>query len=1054
MKKPIAFSVDYPITILMLVLAVLLLGFISFRRLGMDLFPDLNSPRIFIDLSAGERPPEEIEKQYVMNIESQAIRQKGAVQVSSVSRVGSAQVTVEYAWETNMNDAYLDLQKSLNDFKQNADIDELTISQIDPNAEPIILLGFSHPTPLYSPLSGGMSRGQEGPDMDELRRIAETYIRNELIRLEGIADVRLLGQEEKEVIIETDDYLLQAYNVTPSTIASRIQEYNRNVAGGSLTEMGTKYIIKGVSEFNSIDDIGQVIVAMQSPTTSGSTGGVNATVGAQYIVPVPVFLNDVAKVRFTNKEPDNIVHINGKRCMALAVYKETHYNTVRAVSEFMKSLETIRKALPGYELTVVQNNGEFIANSISEVKQSALFGILLAVAVLYIFLRRIGVTFIISLAIPVSIVATFNLMYFNHLTLNIMTLGGLALGAGMLVDNAIVVMENIFRNLESGLSLRDAAILGTSQVSGAITSSTLTTIVVFLPIVYLHGSAGELFKDQAWTVAFSLLSSLAVALFVIPMLSARFLKSAAKELQVIPRLNRGTRSIRFPRYAEFLRRTLDHKWPVIGATVILMVVSAMMIPFVGSEFMPKTDINEFSVDLTLPKGTELNRTESTVADIETSIRDVLGDDIKTTYSVVGPSRKIMGTSNVVYEDENTATIEVILKKDRSTPSDVVLARIGTVLQDIPDLQAQIIQEQSALDISLGSEVAPVIIEIQGEDLDEIQKLVEEVRTRVSALDELTNIETSFDEGRPEIDIVIDRVRAGMYNVGIEAVNSQLQNLLLGTSAGEWETGGELKDITIRQPRLNISQLENVTIKSGTSDVRLYEIADITVSQSPEEISRRNQVRIGSVTAHIGKNVPLDQVVGRIEAALSGIAFPQNYRYTVTGEEQKRRDAFRNLKFALILSMILVYMVLASQFESLVHPFTIILSIPLAGVGVVAIFLLLGKSFDIMAYIGIIMLAGIAVNDSIILVDAITQLKREGLALRDAIIEAGQRRIRPILMTSLTTILALLPLTVGIGEGAALRSPMALAVIGGLITSTILTLVVIPCVYEVMDKLFY
>lgn len=1026
MKKLIAFSVDYPITILMLVLAVLLLGFISFRRLGMDLFPDLNTPRIFVELKAGERPPEEIEKQYVMNIESQAIRQKGAVQVSSVSRVGSAQLTVEYAWETNMNDAYLDLQKSLNDFKQNAQIDELTISQLDPNAEPIILLGFSHP---------------QITDMDELRRIAETYIRNELIRLDGIADVRLLGQEEKEVIIETDSYLLQAYNVTPSTIASRIQEYNRNVAGGSLTEMGTKYIIKGVSEFSSIDDIGQVIVALVAPVetlnvTSPSSGK------------VPVFLNDVAKIRFTNKEPDNIVRINGKRCMGLAVYKETHYNTVRAVSDFMKSLETIRKALPGYELIVIQNNGEFIANSISEVKQTALIGCLLAIAVLYVFLMRIGVTFIISLAIPISIVATFNLMYFNHLTLNIMTLGGLALGAGMLVDNAIVVMENIFRNLESGLSLRDSAILGTSQMSGAITSSTVTTIVVFLPIVYLHGSAEELFKDQAWTVTFSLLSSLAVALFVIPMLSARFLKSAAKELH-----EHRSRSIRFLRYPGFLRRILNIKWLVIGATVILMGVAARLIPVVGSEFMPKADFKEFSVELTLPEGTELYRTESTVADIETTIRDVLGEDINTIYSVVGPSREVMGASNVVYEDENTATIKVFLKKDRSTPSDVVLARIGTVLHDIPDLKAQIIQEQSALDISLGSEVAPVIIEIQGEDLDEIQRLVEEVRTRVSALDELMNIETSFDEGRPEVNIVIDRVRAGMYNVGIAAVNSQLQNLLMGTSAGQWETGGELKDITIRQPRMDINQLDNFAIKSGTSDVRLYEIADITTSQSPGEINRRNQVRIGQVTAHIGKSMPLDHVVGRINAALSGVAFPPNYRYTVTGEEQKRRDAFRNLKFALILSMILVYMVLASEFESLIHPFTIILSIPLAGVGAVAIFFLLGKSFNMMAYIGLIMLAGIAVNDSIILVDAITQLKREGLALRDAIIEAGQRRIRPILMTSLTTILALLPLTVGIGEGVALRSSMALAVIGGLITSTLLTLVVIPCVYEVMDKLF-
>lgn len=1021
MKKIIQFSVEYPITVLMLVLALILLGGISFQRLGMDLFPELNNPRLFVELEAGERPPEEIEKQFVRHMEARAISLKNAVQVSSVSRVGTAMIMVEYAWSTNMDEAFLDLQKALTDFQQNADIEELTISQHDPNAEPIILLGFSHP---------------EITDMDDLRKVAESYIRNELIRLEGIADVRLLGQEEKEVVVETNQYLLEAYGLTPSAVANRIREYNRDVSGGSIVEMGTKYIIKGISEFGSLADISQVIVTFGQPEQEPG-----AAVSSEK--KVPVLLKDVAEVSLQNKKPDNIVRLNQQRCMGLAVYKETKFNTVRAVEEFMETLETLRKALPGYELIVIQNKGEFVAKAINEVKQTLLVGILLAVMVLFVFLRRIGTTAVISVAIPISIVATFNLMYFNDLTLNIMTLGGLALGAGMLVDNAIIVMESIFRNLESGMPLRESSILGTSQVSGAITASTLTTIVVFLPIVYLHGSAGELFKDQAWTVAFSLLSSLFVAIMVIPMLSSRLLKSSTASYEI-------TGSIRFPRYGKFLERVLETRWLVILSAAALVAGGVMLIPVVGSEFLPKTDLNDFSIELKLPEGTELYRTESTVAGIEQGIRDLLGDDIETLYSVVGPSRQISREAGSIFEDENTATVKITLKEERFLPSETVLSLVSGLLKEIPDLEARIFQEQTALELTLGTETAPVVVEIQGDELEQIQELTEQAYQRVSGLSELYNLETSFDEGRPEINVVVDRIRAGVYNIGLENVHSQLETILMGAEAGQWETEGELKDITIKLPRVSVSELDEITVTSGGNKVSLYEIADIQTSRAPKQINRRNQVRVGKISAHLAKDMPLDHAVSRIRSALSDISFPPQYRYTIAGEEQKRQDAFDNLKFALILSLILVYMVLASQFESLVHPFTIILSIPLAIVGAIAVFFILGKSLNIMAYIGIIMLVGIAVNDSIILVDAINQLKREGLPRKSAILEAGQRRIRPIIITSLTTILALLPLTVGFGEGVALRAPMALAVIGGLVTSTLLTLVVIPCVYMVMD----
>ncbi|MFH1940522.1 MAG: efflux RND transporter permease subunit [bacterium] len=1022
MKKITEFSVNYPITVLMFVLAVLLLGYISFQKLGIDLFPDLNNPRIFVELKSGERPPEEIEKQFVDSIESLAIRQRKVVQVSSISRVGSAQITVEYAWDTDMDEAFLDLQKTLTSFGQNSEIDELTITQHDPNATPVMLVGLSHP---------------QIDDMNELRKVAENYIRNELIRLEGIADVELSGQEVNEVVIQTDPYLLEAHRLTPDDIANQIRNYNRNVSGGSIVEMGVQYVIKGVGVFQSLEDIENLIVSTKAPDT-----GTSETQSISASMTVPVYLKDVAQVSFRNKKPENIVRIDRKRCIGLAIYKETKFNTVRAVNDLMNALEGIKKALPGYEFAIIQNQGEFIDKAIDEVKQTALIGILLAVFVLYLFLRRVGVTAIISAAIPISVVATFNLMYFNGLTLNIMTLGGLALGAGMLVDNAIVVMENIFRNIESGLPLKEAAVQGTAQVGGAITASTITTIVVFLPIVYLHGVSGELFKDQAWTVAFSLLSSLVVAVFVIPMLSSRFLKKTQSFVQ--------PRSIRFKGYASFLSKILEKRWWILLGACVLVGAAILLIPVLGSEFIPKTDSDVFTVELTLPEGTELMRTEQVVDNVESVAREILIDEVRTIYSHVGPSSVLGGKEESVFEDENHAVLRIILRKERRRDVNTIIASLDAALARIPDLEVQFNREETALQSALGTDEAPIVVEIKGEALDVIEGLTEQIKQKMAGMTDLFNVETSFEAGMPEVEVVVDRLRAGLRGIGVETISSQIQDQLMGKESGQWEHEGEMKDITVRLPDVSMNAFEDLTLRIGNETIRIDEIANIRMVQAPKEILRRNQTRMGKVMAQLQGGKPFDRVVRQIEKEIEKVDFPPDYQARITGEEQKRKESFRSLTFALLLSIVLVYMVLASQFESLLHPFTILLTIPLAGVGAVFIFLLLGKSLNIMAYIGMIMLAGIAVNDSIILVDAINQLKREGLPRRDAIIEAGQRRIRPIIMTSLTTILALLPLTFGFGEGAALRSPMALAVIGGLFTSTLMTLIVIPCVYFVMD----
>ncbi|SHF44193.1 hydrophobic/amphiphilic exporter-1, HAE1 family [Mariniphaga anaerophila] len=1021
MKKLTQFSVNYPVTILMIVLGVILLGYISFDKLGVDLFPDLNSPRIFVEITSGERPPEEMEKQFVENIEALAIRQSDVTQVSSITRVGSAQVTVEYAWNKDMDEAFLDLQKALNALTQNAEIDELRITQHDPNTAPVMLIAVTH---------------NEITDMNEIRKVAENYIRNELVRLEGVAEVELSGQEESEVIINTDHYRLEAQGLTLDEVSSRIQNFNRNVSGGRISEMGMQYIVKGVRLLNSIEDFENLIVGYKAVRSQ--------TEERPRVEMAPVFLRDVASVTMGNKEPSNIVHFNGERCVGLAVYKETKFNTVKAVDQINEALVNIQRALPGYTLRQVTNQGRFISSAIGEVQNTALLGILLAVFVLFLFLRRLGTTLIVSIAIPISIIATFNLMYFNDLTINIMTLGGLALGAGMLVDNAIVVLENIFRNHENGMSVKDAAINGTAEVGGAITASTLTTIVVFLPIVYLHGASGELFKDQAWTVAFSLISSLFVAIFVIPALYHRFYKNKKAPAK--------KSSVKMGGYSRFLDKILKIKWVVVIVATLIVIGSFMLVPLIGTEFMPKTETREFTMNLKMQEGTKLVRTESTVKNIESILTEYLGENLDRIYSHSGPSTSILGDASAVFQGENTAQIRVILTGESNISTGQVIATMDNLTANIPGLEISYAEEQSALKSILGTEEAPVVVEVRGEELDEIEVILNQVKERMTNVDGLFNIQTSVEEGAPEVEVHVDRMRAGMYNLDINTVITQIQDQLEGKNAGQMEKAGEMRDITIKVPEKGLNEIYDLTINSGSQVFRLSEVADISFGVSPKEILRKNQNRIGRVTAQMDKGLALDHLASRIRQETAAIDLPPNYRIFVTGEEEKRQESMSSLGFALLLSIVLVYMVMASQFESLIHPFTILLTIPLAVVGSILIFFALGKTFNIMALIGIIMLAGIAVNNSIILVDRINQLIREGNSRKDAILQAGQQRIRPIIMTSLTTVLALLPLTFGFGESASLRSPMALAVIGGLVTSTLLTLVVIPCVYDILDRI--
>ena len=1020
------FAVKYPVSVLMLTLAVCLLGTISYNKLGTDLFPDLKNPALYVEVKSGQRPPEEVEKLITTNVESTAARQEGVKSVYSVTKVGYTKVTVEYGWDQDMDAAFLDLQRSVSSLSQDETIEEVNVTRYDANATPIMTIALTH---------------NEVKDMNELRKIAENYMRNELVRVDGIADIQLNGQEQAIVEISTNPYMLEAFGLTADGIASQITAINQNVSGGTITDGDIQYTVKGVNLITSLQDIENIIVAFKENSSGGSSSSSESTSSASK-TKAPVYLKDVATVSIRNKDPENLARYNGERCLGISIYKENKYNTVNAVENLLAKIDEFRKSLPGYDFHIISNQGEFIGSSINEVKDSALMGIILAVIILYIFLRRVNMTLIVSLSIPISIIATFNLMYFNGLSINIMTLGGLALGAGMLVDNAIVVMENIFRNMdENNLPPAEAAVRGTSEVAGAITASTLTTIVVFLPIVYLQGAAGELFKEQAWTVSFSLLSSLFVSILFIPMLASKFMRKKD---------NISSHAITIKGFGNFVGKVLKRKYLVIGVATILMIVSYLMLPLIGMEFMPKTESKEFSILVTMEPGTRLKSTDNAVGTIEDAIRTLGQDDIEWQYTLVGPSN-LESQSGGKLESENQSQIKVKIKKDSKLDADYFITNINENYPLPEGVEISYEKGESALQSILGTEGAPLVIEVKGEELELLDELCTEIKEKIIGIPGIYDIKSSLEKGAPEVNIKIDRLKSGIYGIDVATVSNQVSEKLAGKDAGTFETQGETIDINIKVPEVTLSEIYDMEIVQGEKKYRLGEIADIEITSAPKEINRVNQSRTGIVTAMLEKQYSLNHVTPAIKAKLSEVEFPAKYSAKITGEEEMRQESFSGLGFALFLSILLVYMVMAAQFESLRHPFTILLTIPLAGVGCILAFLLTGQTLNMMAFIGIIMLAGIAVNSSIILVDAINRLKEEGHPLEEAIQMAAQHRVRPIIMTSATTILALLPMCFGFGEGASLRSPMALAVIGGLLTSTIMTLIVIPCVYYVIDR---
>ncbi len=1046
MKAISSLAVRYPVTVVMIFTGVILLGYISLDKLGIELLPDISSPKVVVVLESGNRPPREMEDVFGERLESQLSTISGVSRVSSVSRVGSIMVTVEFYWDNDMDFALLEVQKNIGYLQADREVDSLSIRRFDPQAAPVLRVGMF-------PAGEEAGGGGQGADLDELRRLAEDYVRPALERLRGVAAVRISGGREREVIVETDEFLLDAFGITVDDVAARVSEANVDTSGGTLEEDGKIYVIKGVGRFTDLDQLRMLTVAYLDRSKAPSDLVSGDTAFDPLKVPVP--LSRVARVYYGDKEVRNLVRINGIEGVGLSVHKEGSSNTVKVSDDVRGTLDQLSRSLPGVSFEVVRDQARFITGSIREVEEQALIGALLAIFILYLFLRSFGATLVIALAIPLSIIATFVLMYFAGLSLNIMTLGGLALGVGLLVDNAIVVIENIFRHLQAGKGKIEAAIDGAAEVGGAIFASTLTTCVVFLPVVFIGDITGELLKEQAFTVSISLLCSLVVAMVLIPMLASRMLKQ--KRVDAVE--TTAEHVVRSKSYYGLLDWALSHKLVVVVITLILGLFAAEAFRRSGTEFLPRADQGEFGIRMVLPEGTPVERTAAVSGFVEDLLLENFGEEITAVYSDIGKRRLEDELLTEEVWDENTALVLVSLKPfaERDLHTSDIINSIDPVLRDVPGLEATYNLGETALQQTIGSGDAPVSIEVRGPDVDRLREISDGVAAQLAEMNAagrgIYNVRTSFQGGREELAIHIDRLTAASLGLDVTTITRLVKRKLYGEEISIFRAEDEDRDIAIRHPMMNLDQLLNLEIENPTGTrILLKDIARVESETGPREILRRGQSRVALVQADLAEGVTLSEVSGDIGSRLDGMNVPRGYRFLVGGEEQRRQESFDKLRFAMLLALFLVYMVMASQFESLVHPFTIMLTIPMAGVGVAAFFFIAGLPLSVMAFIGIIILAGIAVNDGIILVDFVNILRRRGMKRREALLAAGQARLRPILMTSSTTILALLPLSLGFGEGAELRAPLAYAIIGGLITSTILTLLVLPVAYDLIDRL--
>lgn len=1054
--RSIDFSVRRPVTVSMLTVAVVLFGMVSFQRLPINLLPDLSYPSLTVETRFPGAAPSEVETLVTRRIEEAVGILAGVRRISSRSRPGLSQVTLEFAWGREMALASLDVRQKVDLVVLPKDAEKPVILRFDPASDPIMRLYLTNGSNLY-----------------RLRYVAEELLKKDLESIDGVAAVKVNGGLEEEIQVRVDEGKLALVGLSPSDVQGALARENVNQAGGSLYEEEARYLVRANNEFKNLGDILATIVSEKEGRM--------------------VRVADIATVARSHKQREVVTRFGGQEAVELALYKEGDANTVRVARAVRDRLAALKKELPeGVTVGTGVDQSRFIENAIDEVLSNAVLGGLLAMLILYLFLKDAFSTVVIGISIPVSIIATFFLMYRTGVSLNVMSLGGLALGVGMLVDNAIVVLEAIFSRRERGEDAYDAAGNGASEVGMAVIASTLTTVAVFLPIVFVEGFAAQLFRDQALTVSFSLLASLAVALTLIPMIVARGARKAsspatsAEPPSPLTRwrriwravfitapvwvmryarlaaawIGKGFRLLLLPvsrpfdfllargseRYPRLVEAALARPWTVLGWAGAAFLASALGAATLGLDLVPSFTQGEFSYQVELPEGTPLAITDQSLLAAQRTLEADPG--VESFSAVIGGAGLSLTSTGT--EGENFGRLDVRMKPGTgAVEEEATIGRLREALAGIAKARVKF-ERPSYFSFRTAIEV-----EVYGDNLASLERVASDLHRRLSALPGLLDVRSSAEAGNPELQVRFDRDALARLNLDLAQVSATVRQKVRGEVASRFNEGDREIDILVRSAQgdeVKADEVARVIVghRSGTP-VYLSSVARISRELGPSEIRRIGQRRAAVVSANLPPERTLGGAATAIRDVLRGYTLPSDVVANLSGQEEERQRSFASLLLALGLALFLVYLVMAAQFESLLHPLVILFTVPLGAIGVVAALLLARQPVNVVVMIGIVMLGGIVVNNAIVLVDAVNQLRAQGHTKREALVLAGQRRLRPILMTTATTVLGLLPMALGFGEGAELRAPLAITVIGGLSMATLLTLVVIPVVYLVMDR---
>lgn len=1005
-------SIRRPVATAMFYLVIITIGIVGFRYLPVDLLPEIDYPRLAVYVNYPNVGPEEMETIITDPLENALSGVPNLERMTSGSEEGRSIVGLEFARGTDISEAANDVRASLDRLRDDlpTEADPPGIWKFDPNSQEIVDISVTSTR-----------------DLEALTRILEREIAQRFEQIPGVGSIEIGGGVYREIQVQLRRDRLKAASLTAAEVQQAISQENVQLPGGNVKEGVSDLYVRTLGEFESVDQIAGTVVT----TREGN----------------PIRVRDVAEVRDGYEDMDDLAELNGVPIVRIGIQKQSGANTVTVAEDIRREVEQINTDRQDVELTVIGDQSEFIQQSINSVQNAAFWGGLLAVLVLYLFLRNFSTTGIIALSIPISVIATFGLLYFADLTLNQMTFGGLALGIGLIVDNAIVVLENIVRQREEeGKSLKEAASVGTREVAGAIVASTLTTSVIFLPVVFMNTTSGQLFQTLALVVVFALACSLLVALTLVPMLASQFLSIRPKEEQTKGKSWFERKFQQFETwYAGRLDRLLERRKTIFGVAGALIVGALLLWPLVPVELAPQMDANEIDVEMEMARGINLAVAKTYLEDLEALVRPVLPmEDIETVATEV--------------RGDGDAEVEIRLKNagERSVDPSELAGRIReAVAGQIPGADIRV-QAQSGLWIlrrlfSSGGGSEDVEIQLRGYDLDQAQQIAQRIKSRAEQAEGIVGVRIGRREGRPEQNLRFNRAKISSLGLSVEEVARAVQTSVGGSRAGYFREDGEQFPIIVRlrpADRLTAQDLGNIAVKTPEGEtVPVSSLVRTEEGRGPTEIRHINGQRVTYITANLAEGVALGDAVDRLRTSLDGMQIPETFSVVFGGAVQEQQEAQRDFLIAVLMALALVYMVMAGQFERFLDPLVVMLSVPLALIGVIPTLLITGTTLNVQSIMGLVMLIGIVVNNAIVLVDYINIMRREkGLGVREAVVEAARLRLRPILMTTLTTVLGLVPLALGWGAGASLQASLARVVVGGLTASTLITLVLIPAAY--------